>query len=195
MNTRERSATTFVVTLKPAVAGIDGIRALRATLKFALRRFGLCAVDIREHAITGASRRHPAQVTGATQARQQEMIIMDMSKYLGSAFLKVGDVKAGLIRSVVADITEGKYGKPDVTFDDGTRLSLNVTNTRILARAYGTDDADWIGKEIELYLGKIDYQGEPQESILVKPISPPIEKKPPPKRRKGIDDLDSPTDF
>jgi hypothetical protein len=69
MNTRERSATTFVVTLRPAVAGIDGIRALRATLKFALRH------------------------------------------------------------------------------------------------------------------------------ILVKPISPPIEKKPPPKRRKGIDDLDSPTDF
>jgi hypothetical protein len=39
MNTRERS-TTFVVTLKPTIAGIDGIRALRAVLKFALRRFG-----------------------------------------------------------------------------------------------------------------------------------------------------------
>jgi hypothetical protein len=46
--TRERSATTFVVTLKPTVAGIDGIRALRATLKFALRRFGLKCVDARE---------------------------------------------------------------------------------------------------------------------------------------------------
>jgi hypothetical protein len=46
--TRERSATTFVVVLKPTIAGIDGIRALRATLKFALRRFGLKCVDARE---------------------------------------------------------------------------------------------------------------------------------------------------
>jgi hypothetical protein len=47
MNTRERS-TAFVVVLKPTIAGIDGIRALRATLKFALRRFGLRCTSARE---------------------------------------------------------------------------------------------------------------------------------------------------
>jgi hypothetical protein len=47
MNSRERS-TSFVVVLKPTIAGIDGIRALRATLKFALRQFGLKCVDARE---------------------------------------------------------------------------------------------------------------------------------------------------
>jgi hypothetical protein len=46
--TRERSPTTFVVTLKPTIAGIDGIRALRAVLKFALRRFGLRCTSARE---------------------------------------------------------------------------------------------------------------------------------------------------
>jgi hypothetical protein len=46
--TRERSATTFVLTLKPTIAGIDPIRALRAVLKFALRRFGLRAVSAYE---------------------------------------------------------------------------------------------------------------------------------------------------
>jgi hypothetical protein len=103
---------------------------------------------------------------------------MDVSKYLGNAFLKVGDVKAnGPIRVVIASIAEGQFGKLDLTFDDGTRLSLNVTNTRALARAYGTDDADWIGKEIELNVGEIEYQGKLQESILIKPISPPVEKK------------------
>jgi hypothetical protein len=47
MNTREQS-TVFVVTLKPTIAGIDSIRALRAVLKFSLRRFGLKCVDARE---------------------------------------------------------------------------------------------------------------------------------------------------
>jgi hypothetical protein len=45
--TRERS-TAFVVVLKPTIAGIDGIRALRAVLKFALRRFGLRCTSARE---------------------------------------------------------------------------------------------------------------------------------------------------
>jgi hypothetical protein len=33
---------------------------------------------------------------------------------------------------------------------------------------------DWLGKEIELEVGEIKIRGEPQEVILVKPISPPI---------------------
>ena len=112
---------------------------------------------------------------------------MDITKYLGSAFLRVGDVKVnGPIRMVIESVTEGKFDRPDLTFDDGTRLSLNVTNTRTLARAYGTDGAGWIGKEIELYLGETEYEGKLQESILVKPISPPIEKRRP--KPKGESD-------
>jgi hypothetical protein len=119
---------------------------------------------------------------------------MDVSKYLGNAFLTVGAVKVNEpIRVVIENVTEGKFDKLDLTFDDGTRLSLNVTNTRTLARAYGTDSADWIGKEIELSVGQIPYEGELQDSILVKPISPPIEKRPPPKPKGESDkrgDLD-----
>ena len=108
---------------------------------------------------------------------------MDMSQYNGAAFLKVGDVKVnGPIRVVIADIVLGKYGKPDVSFSDGTKLSLNATNNKILCQAYGAEGDVWIGKEIELSLGEIEYQGKPQQAVLVKPISPPIEKKPP--RRK-----------
>ena len=124
---------------------------------------------------------------------------MDVSKYLGNAFLTVGHVKVnGPIRMVIESVTEGKFDKPDLTFDDGTRLSLNVTNTRTLARAYGTDGAGWIGKEIELYLGETEYEGKLQESILVKPISPPIEKRPPPKPKGESDkrgDLDDEIPF
>jgi hypothetical protein len=102
---------------------------------------------------------------------------MDMCQYSGAAFLKVGDVKVnGPIQVVIADIVLGTYGKPDVTFTDGTKLSLNATNNKILCQAYGTESDDWIGKEIELSLGEIEYQGKPQEAVLVKPISPPKRK-------------------
>ena len=124
---------------------------------------------------------------------------MDISKYLGSAFRNVADVKVnGPLRMVIVNVVEGKFDKPDLVFDDGTRLSLSVTNIRILARVYGTDGADWIGKEIELYVGETEYEGKPQESILVKPISPPIKKRPPPKPKGESDkrgDLDDEIPF
>ena len=113
---------------------------------------------------------------------------MDMSHYSGAAFLKVGDVKVnGPLRVVIDDIQLGKYGKPDVSF---TRRHANCRSTRPTTRPYAMRMArradGWIGKEIELSLGEIEFQGEPQESILVKPISPPIEKKPP-RRKPGGD--------
>jgi hypothetical protein len=71
---------------------------------------------------------------------------MDMSPYSGAAFLKVGDVKVnGPIRVTIVDVQVGKYGKPDLTFDDGSKLSLNATNNRILCHAYGMESDDWIG--------------------------------------------------
>jgi hypothetical protein len=122
---------------------------------------------------------------------------MDMSKYSGAAFLKVGEVKDnGPMRVVIAEILLGKYGKPDVSFSDGCKLSLNATNNKILCHAYGTESEDWIGKEIELFVGDIDYQGKPQEAILVRPITPsvPLEQQPKPKHKKR-DDFDTPTDL
>ena len=92
---------------------------------------------------------------------------------------------------MIVDVTEGKYGRPDLEFDDGTKLSLNATNNRTLVTAYGGKSDDWLNKEIELSIGEVEYQGELQESIVIKPISPPIEKKPtaeaeePRRRRHG----------
>jgi hypothetical protein len=190
---------TYVLELR-AAPGTNAMRALRSLLRTALRRHGLKCVAAHEKL------NHFAVVVGADDGknakRAVEMKAMDVSNYLGHAFLKVDDVKVnGPIRVVIENVDEGRYDKPDATFDDGTRLSLNVRNTRILARAYGKDTDDWIGKEIELGVGEIEYQGKMQETILVKPISPPIEKKAAPietptekktsSKRKGADgDLD-----
>jgi hypothetical protein len=115
---------------------------------------------------------------------------MDMSKYIGGLFLKVEDVKAnGPLRLKIVDVSEGRYDKPDLTFDDGSKLGCNATNGRALAKEYGFDSDDWIDKEVELVVGEIQYQGKPQEAILVKPISPPIENKAPPKQEGPNDEI------
>jgi hypothetical protein len=123
-----------------------------------------------------------AQIETEMQARRtQRKKQMDMSKYMRNVFVKVDDVKAsGPIRVRITDVSEGQFGKPDLTFHDRTQLSLNATNGRVLARAYGMESDDWLGKEIEFYVGEIQYRGEAQEAILVNPITPPIEKKAPP---------------
>lgn len=127
--------------------------------------------------------RSVAQSETEKQARRkQKEKIMDIKKYIPNVFLKVDHVKAsGAIRVKVTGISEGQYDKPNLAFNDGSQLSLNATNCRTLARAYGTESDDWIGKEVELTLGEIQYQGKQQEAILVKPISPPIENKASPK--------------
>jgi hypothetical protein len=120
---------------------------------------------------------------------------MDMSQYSGAAFLKVADIKTnGPIRVVINDVQPGKFGRPDVSFTDGTKLSLNVTNNKVLCNAYGTESTDWANKEIELSLGTIEFEAEMQEMIVVKPISPPIEKKSVPKKKKR-GDLDDAIEF
>jgi hypothetical protein len=116
------------------------------------------------------------------RAESEGEINMDMSEYLGSVFLKVNDIKlSGAIRVTITDVTRGQYDKPNIDFEDGTRLSCNTTNCRALARAYGRESKDWIGKQVELTLGEVEYQGQLQESIIIKPISLRIENKAPPK--------------
>jgi hypothetical protein len=106
---------------------------------------------------------------------------MDMRKYSGSVFRKVEDpdLREGPVQVVITAVSEGKFEKPVLDLDDNTLLSLNSTNNRTLAKAYGFDSDNWIGKTIELTLGEVEFNDKMQVSILVKPISPPIGNKPP----------------
>jgi len=85
-----------------------GIHGFRRWLKAGLRRYGLKVIDAYEHTTTKVSRCSTAQAARRTQGRRQEKIIMDMRKYSGTAFLKVGDVRAnGPLRKVIVGVTEG----------------------------------------------------------------------------------------
>jgi hypothetical protein len=107
------------------------------------------------------------------QIAQQEESDMDIRKFVGQNFIKIADVRDAPLRMQIAAINEGKYEKPDVVFETGETLSLNTINARTLMRAYGPESDSWIGKEIELALGTIEFQNRPQEAVVVKPISPP----------------------
>jgi hypothetical protein len=88
-------------------------------------------------------------------------------------FIKLADVRDRALRMQIAAVKEGQYQKPDVVFETGETLSLNATNTRILMRAYGTDSDHWIGKEIELYVGEVEFQKKMQPTVKVRPLSAP----------------------
>jgi len=99
---------------------------------------------------------------------------MDMRKYSGVTFIKVPDVRNGPLEMQIAVVKEGKYGKPDLVFESGEMLGLNTSNNRILIRAYGPNSNDWIGKNIELTLGQLPFEGKLQDAVIVKPIDAPI---------------------
>jgi hypothetical protein len=73
------------------------------------------------------------------------------------------DDRAGLsaLRPAVIDaLRRGVVASPSAHF----RSVLNLS--------YGFDDQDWIGAEIELYVGLTRFKGEDRDSVLIKPISP-----------------------
>jgi hypothetical protein len=68
--------------------------------------------------------------------------MVDMRKYVGETYLKVDDVRDRPRRVTIVRIKIGNYDKPEMTLDDGSILSLNVTNTRTLTKAYGPNSDD-----------------------------------------------------
>jgi hypothetical protein len=115
---------------------------------------------------------------------------MDMSQYSGSVFLKVASIKNSGPREVtVLDVEEGKFERPNLVFDDGSKLGLNATNCRTLVAAYGKDSDEWIGKVIKLTVGSIEYQGSAKEAVIVELVTPSIKKDDDgPKAGDGMDD-------
>jgi hypothetical protein len=118
--------------------------------------------------------------------------MVDAAEYVGGGYLKLAALKAGggsLQTTIIGIEVNNKYEKLDLYLEDGSILSCNVTNTRTLIRAYGRETDAWVNKEIELYIGSVDFEDKPKEVILIKPISPPIEAearvKPPEKPKKG----------
>jgi hypothetical protein len=72
----------------------------------------------------------------------------------------------------ITGVAEGKYDKLDLTFDDESKLSLNATNGKAITRAWGYETSAWLHKKVELAAGRTTFKGEPQETILLRPVTP-----------------------
>jgi hypothetical protein len=115
---------------------------------------------------------------------------MDMKRYAASRFIGVEDLRDGSRQEKIVSMELGKYDKPVATFESGDRLTLNKTNVSTLIHAYGPDGRDWVGCIIELSIGTAKYDGKEQETVVVRPISPPkpLEAQTPAPKKPDLDD-------
>jgi hypothetical protein len=120
---------------------------------------------------------------------------MDMREYINGDFIRVEHLRNGPRRERIADAEKGQFDRPVAIFEGGDKLTLNHTNCRTLIQAYGERSEDWVGKLIELQLGKLPYKGELVDGVVVVPIDPPtrdpnvpVLPKPKPSRREEMDD-------
>jgi hypothetical protein len=82
---------------------------------------------------------------------------VDMRPYRRAHFLKVDDFRGKSPREFkIGAVTIGeKYGKPNLVFECGNQLSLNVSNVDTLCDAYGDDSETWVGQVVELKFGEV----------------------------------------
>ena len=97
---------------------------------------------------------------------------MDVREYIGGTFLKPEDIGATPVVLTIVGVAMGKFDKLDLTFADGSKMGLNATNGKTLARAWGYESEAWIDKQVEASVGSVMFKGEPQETILSRAISP-----------------------
>jgi hypothetical protein len=154
-----------------------------------LRNMGISPISpeqmkARKRAKTRAAKKTTAQPPGAGRAlenrnapsKEEEQHEMDMSRYAGSNFLKPEHLADGPRTEIIANIKDGTFDRPEMVFESGEKLSLNITNTRVLCRVFGPNSDDWLKKTIELSAGATEFKGEMVPTIIVRPVSPPVAK-------------------
>jgi hypothetical protein len=109
---------------------------------------------------------------------------MKVSSAFPSEFLKsddLGGIDGGAMgkRAVIADLKpwEDQQGNRKISMgfvNSSKRLLLNKTNARTLAKAYGDETDEWVGKPVIIYVAMVQYMDEMVEGLRVRvPINPP----------------------
>jgi hypothetical protein len=101
---------------------------------------------------------------------------MDMRQY-ATKYIKPDQVRDGSITTRIVNVFEGeRHGRPVLELETGSEFTLNDGNTNTLIKAWGYNSNDWIGQEVELFLGTYkDWKEEPpidKETVKIRAISP-----------------------
>jgi hypothetical protein len=99
---------------------------------------------------------------------------MDVRRFIGGSYRKPADLGDETVELTIVDVEEGSWNKLDLTFDDGSKLSVNSTNGQMLARHYGINSEQWIDKVVALKAGTVPFDGKDTPTILLKPVSPAL---------------------
>ena len=101
---------------------------------------------------------------------------MKISAAFPSNYLKCDDLsgqpRVVTIRTCVSEeLGQGrdKEKKPVLYFSKGTKgLVLNITNARVIAKAYSDDTGNWAGEPIEIYPTQVEFKGDLVDAIRVR---------------------------
>ncbi len=117
---------------------------------------------------------------GWTATEEMDVNINDLypSKYLKASDLHDKTVVVTIAR-VVTEIVDTRKNeqKPIVYFTTASGkpvdrgLVLNKTNANQIAFLFGPDTDEWIGKTIEMFPARVEFQGKMVEAIRVRPVS------------------------
>lgn len=99
---------------------------------------------------------------------------MNINEAFPSDFLKAADLKgkAFKLRMERVEMTKlGNDNKPVLYFQGKDKgLVLNKTNGMIIASSYGPETGAWTGKEVKVYPGKTQFNGQMVDCIKVEVI-------------------------
>lgn len=115
---------------------------------------------------------------------------MELQQYAAKNYIKLTDLAEGPLAKTIVSIEEGNFDKPEVTFEDGSKLSLNKTSVLVLGKAFGWKSQAWLGRQVEIYAGEVTFQGTTKPSVLVRPID-----RQPPKLSQVADQLNDDVPF
>jgi hypothetical protein len=101
---------------------------------------------------------------------------MKISEEYGSRLLRVDDIDEGQeLKMVIIGLrretmNDGKIKKVLHFHDAGFRWVLNPTNARKLAKVYGDESMDWVGRSIAISRGRTDYPNENTACLVARAL-------------------------
>jgi hypothetical protein len=94
------------------------------------------------------------------------------SKYVAAADLRGQDVVVTIAEVDREEVGDDKKKCPVLKFQGMKKsMVMNRTNCKRIAKMYGTETANWIGKPITLYPSVADFKGEEVPCIRVRDLS------------------------
>lgn len=101
---------------------------------------------------------------------------MNINNEFPSKYLKAGDLNGKSVKVIMDRVAKEKMGEDNklVLYFKGKEkgMVLNKSNAQMIAAVYSPETEGWSGKEIRLYAGKVNFNGQMVDSLKVEVIPP-----------------------